>query len=83
MTMPMIVAKHLYWRSLLWDNYDPPKGGYNERLRRRVGNEEYEKFKTQSTLATNCQIAVAVMLEPVFWGVGLFFFLLARAVLRS
>ena len=34
------LAKQCYWASLFMDNSDPPRGGYWERLVRRVGDQE-------------------------------------------
>ena len=64
-------AKHLYWRSIVSDNHDPPQQsrGARERLRNRLGEEEYAKFENQSRWAEGYQVALALALSPLLWTV--------------
>ncbi len=77
MKIPTWMAKHFYMRSLMMDNHDPPLGGYAERLERRIGRDEAEKFMRSTPIR---YIVAGVALSPLLWGIALFFFLLARAM---
>ena len=56
------LAKQCYWASLFMDNSDPPRGGYWERLVRRVGDQE-----AMTVHDRNSGLALALVLLIARW----------------
>jgi hypothetical protein len=48
MTVRPWLAKQCYWASLFRDNWDPPLGGYYERLERRIGEDGAKRARERS-----------------------------------